>query len=387
MNYTFCYRLFTSDQKTRMLAAAANTTRSSLATSWANNQGTYPTTWAAPVAATVTPVTAGNYANYLGIMNVSLNGLKIYSLNATQDGGYVDNVKWYNLFELLPNTAYTMVIGLNNSTNNEQVGVWIDYDGNGSFNDANERVFYNSNNAATSSLTVNFTTPSTLSGDIVRMRIMNDFSTIYGMAPLSGSSSSIFAGQAEDYPVLLKSPILPLKLTTFAGRTSRNNNYLEWKTSEEINIKEFQIQRSYNGSVFATIGTVSAKGNSTSETTYNFNDNNRASGSYVYRLKMIDKTDAFTYSNSVNLKIEDVTDIEIIGNPFTNSIKMRAPQNASISLRLMDGLGRTIVQQNIQGQSGIIELPVNTSLKEGVYFLETEMNNVKTIHKLIKTKN
>lgn len=140
MNYTFCYQLFTSDQKTRMLAAAANSTRSSLTTSWANNQNAYPVSWSAPVAATITPVSSGSYPNYLGIMNISLNGIKIYSLNTTQDGGYVNNVKWYNLLQVAPNTTYSMQIGLNNSGNNEQLGVWIDYDGNGSFNDAGERV-------------------------------------------------------------------------------------------------------------------------------------------------------------------------------------------------------------------------------------------------------
>ena len=111
-------------------------------------------------------------------MNISLNGIKIYSLNTTQDGGYVNNVKWYDLLQVAPNTTYTMQIGLNNSGNSEQLGVWIDYDGNGSFNDANERVYYSNNNAPAGSVSFNFTAPASLSGNIVRMRIMNDFSII-----------------------------------------------------------------------------------------------------------------------------------------------------------------------------------------------------------------
>ena len=386
MNYTSCYRLFTSDQKTRMLAAAAISTRNGLTSSWANNQGIYPTTWLPPAPAAVIPVSAGNYPNALGIMNVSLNGITIYSLNATQDNGYVNNVKWYNLFQVLPATSYNMTIGLNNSGYYEQVGVWIDYDGNGSFNDLNERVFYNSYNAPASSFTVNFTTPSLLPGSIVRMRIMTDYSTAYGMAPLTGSIASIHAGQAEDYPVFLKSTSpLPLKLVKFTGQTINHNNLLEWVTSQETNTKEFQVERSFNGGEFVHTGTVTAKGNSNVEIDYRFTDVNAGSGTYVYRLRMVDNDGEFTYSKSISLKIQDPADLEIIGNPFRDQIKIKTPRNVSLSLRLMDLLGRTLAHRNIQQTTGaIVEIKVDPALSKGVYFLETIVNDQKTVHKLIR---
>lgn len=387
MNYTTCYRLFTNDQKTRMLATAANTTRNGLASSWANGQGSYPTSWLPPVPATVTPVSAGNYPNAIGIMNVSMNGMTIYSLNATQDNGYVNNVKWYNLFEVSPNTSYSMNIGLNNSGFYEQIGVWIDYDGNGSFNDGNERVYYNSSNAPAGSVLINFTTPSTLSGSIVRIRIMNDYSTAYGMAALSGASSSVFAGQAEDYPVFLRSTSpLPLTLVKFTGQSAGHTNLLEWRTSQETNTKEFQVERSVNGNGFDHIGTVKASVNTTTETVYRFNDDKGiVGGTYVYRLKMVDIDDHYTYSHSISLKIKDPADVEIVGNPFSNSIKIKTARNAIASLRLMDITGRTIVQRNVtQTSGGIIEMNVDPSLTRGVYLLETVVNNQKTVYKLVK---
>ena len=128
-----------------------------------------------------------------------------------------------------------------------------------------------------------------------------------------------------------------------------------------------------------------AQGNSTSEMNYRFTDNAHGSGSYVYRLKMVDMNDAFTYSTTINLKIEDPVGVEIIGNPFTNSIKLRLPPNVSVSLRLTDELGRTLVKKEIrQGQTGIVELPVNANLSRGVYLLDASVNNVKTVYKLIK---
>ncbi|MEO6490657.1 MAG: hypothetical protein ABIO04_12010 [Ferruginibacter sp.] len=86
MNYTNCYRLFTNDQKNRMQASCVTTTRSGLATSWANNQGVYPTVWTPPIAPSVTPTSSLLSANSAGITNVSLNNRIVYSLNASRDG-------------------------------------------------------------------------------------------------------------------------------------------------------------------------------------------------------------------------------------------------------------------------------------------------------------
>jgi hypothetical protein len=280
-----------------------------------------------------------------------------------------------------------MNIGLNNSGFYEQIGVWIDYDGNGTFNDANERVYYNSTNPPANALTVNFTTPSTLSGSIVRIRIMNDYSPAYGMAALSGASSSIFAGQAEDYPIFLRSNSpLPLTLLKFSGHNTGNVNALDWTTTHESNTKEFQVERSVNGSGFKLMGTVAANGNTTAETTYRFNDDyNIGGGTYIYRLKMVDIDGNFSYSNNISLKIRDSKGVEVVGNPFHNSIKVKVAQNVAVSLRLTDILGRTLAQRNVPQTSGTtIELNVDPLLTPGMYLLETIVDDQKTVHKLVK---
>jgi hypothetical protein len=216
---------------------------------------------------------------------------------------------------------------------------------------------------------------------------MNDYSPAYGMAALSGASSSIFAGQAEDYPVYLKSTSpLPLTLLKFTGHNAGNMNVLEWKTTHESNTKEFQVERSVNGSGFQLAGTVAAKGNTTTETSYRFNDDrNIGSGTYVYRLKMVDIDDKFSYSTSISLKIKDAGGVEVVGNPFHNSIKLKVAQNVAVSLRLTDILGRTLAQRSVPQTSGtLIELNVDQSLTPGVYLLEAIVDDQKTVHKLVK---
>ena len=393
MNYTMCYQVFTSEQKIRMHAAAEITMRNSLATSWANNQGGYPTTWSAPAVADVAPVTGGSYSNYLGITYVKLNNMSIHSLNATQDGGYKDNAKWYNLFELSPNTNYTMEVGLKSSNNQEQLGVWIDYDGDGSFNDAEERVYYQtglthaSSSPLTDAYTINFTTPSSLPGNIVRMRVMNDFATIYGTPALTGSIANLVGGQAEDYAVFLKNTsILPVKITEFRGQMQDKNAVLNWNTSNESNAKEYQVERSGNGSVFTTAGIVIASGNSNSEQRYSFTDMNLPAGKYYYRLKMVDQDHSYKYSNTIQLNVVRNGNVIVMGNPFTNEIRVMVKDVTGLmSLILSDANGKQVLNSTTNVSTpGMVTVPVNKELTKGVYILEIIINNERIVHKMIK---
>src|SRR5204862_7917531 len=111
----------------------------------------------------------------------------------------------------------------------------------------------------------------------------------------------------------------------------------EWKTIQEINTKEVRVERAIDGSDFKQIGTVDAHNNTTGETAYRFTDDKGiVAGTYIYRLKMVDLDGNFSYSNNISLKIKDPVDVEVIGNPFTNSIKIKTARNVQAYVRLMD---------------------------------------------------
>ena len=144
-----------------MQASLTTTSRAGLATSWANNQGSYLATFVAPIAAvTPAPISTLTTADIAGIMSVTLNGQTVFSLDATQDGGYLNNsTKWYDVFQLTPNTNYNMVVQLD-GLNHEQLGVWIDYDNNGIFNNTTEQIYlvtHIDKTTAAAGVTINFT--------------------------------------------------------------------------------------------------------------------------------------------------------------------------------------------------------------------------------------
>ncbi len=389
MNYTNCYQLFTNDQKARMQASFATTQRASLGSSWANNQGSYPAPFVAPVAATAAPVSALTGANGAGIMNVSLNGKIVYSLNATQDNGYLNNsTKWYDAFQLLPATSYTLNVTVL-TANAAQLGVWIDYNGNGVFNNTNERLYLNTNIAiGTGTISIPFTTPAAwAANNFVRLRLLNDVSTIYAVPAISSSSTSLAYGQAEDYAVYLTGGVVPVNLFSFTGKQTADAITLNWKTSQEVNNDSYDIERSVNAAAYELIGNVHASGLITGAN-YSFKDNNiLKAGNYLYRLKMKDLDGTFAYSNVLSFKVEGAKQLIVTGNPFKDKISMILPYSTgNASFKLTDAAGRIVYANNMQlsGSPTATLILQSNSISKGIYILEAVINGERFTQKVVK---
>ena len=391
MNYTNCYRLFTTDQKSRIQASCLTTSRVSLTSSWANNQGAYPTIWSAPAAPAITPVSVLTTANLAGITNMNLNGRSIYSLNASRDGGYLNNAtKWYDLFDIQASTTYTLTVTLGASSNAEQLGVWIDYNNDGSFNNTTEQLYRNTNiPAATGAdgIPISFTVPANAlisTGAIVRMRITDDLSTIFGVTAISNTSASLAYGQSEDYAVYLRSGPIPLRLINFTGKKTTDAIQLSWKTQQEQDTKSFQLERAMNGRDFMNIGNIPATGNAVGSE-YGFTDKNISPGTYFYRLKMLDKDGQFTYSNIISFTFTG-NGMLVKGNPFKDEIEVMLPGNTGeVTFRLLDAKGRVVfIKKTVAGANGITLSLKDKALANGIYILEATINGQHYSEKLMK---
>jgi hypothetical protein len=71
--------------------------------------------------------------------------------------------------------------------------------------------------------------------------------------------------------------LLPVVLGNFGVQRKSSEDELRWETEQEINSKSFEIQRSIGIKGFQSIGTVSAKGNTSSLNKYAFKDKTNAS--------------------------------------------------------------------------------------------------------------
>lgn len=389
MNYTTCNNLFTSGQKTRMNASTTATMRASQATSWANNQGTYPTVFLVPSGPTA-PV-SNLSADVTGIVEVRLNNRSISSLRATQDGGYMDGTKWYNLFELQANVMYSMTVRTV-GPNSTQIGVYIDFDNSGTFgNTAPERVYYSDFiNGATSAagVTFSFTVPiAPASGSIVRMRIMQDLASNYiGSAVFNSTSPSLVWGQAEDYPVYLRAAAVPVTVMSFTGFEKDNYASLQWKTASEFNNKGFDLEKSFDGITFNKIAFVAGHRTSTAVNDYRYNERARLSDIQYYRLKQIDLDGKFVYSNTVSIKgRNNKFDIVSVTNPFDDRINMIFSKDpgSMIGVEVIDVTGRRVFSERVASSGSTLSVRV-PGLSSGAYLLKVLVNQEVYVRKVVK---
>ncbi|HVM87378.1 MAG TPA: T9SS type A sorting domain-containing protein [Puia sp.] len=172
---------------------------------------------------------------------------------------------------------------------------------------------------------------------------------------------------------------LPLKLESFsANKISAYAVSVNWKTAQEINTDHFDIQRSSDGISFKTIGTVSAKGNSATETNYGFTDNSPEYGVNYYKLKMVDADNSFTYSTVAMVSFDQTqTSMVLYPNPVISgqSVKLSTGTNASMLLvKVHNSSGNIQSVQSFQNASGPVSLNIS-NLKTGMYFVEVVIDN------------
>jgi hypothetical protein len=172
--------------------------------------------------------------------------------------------------------------------------------------------------------------------------------------------------------------ILPLDLLSFTGKTNEGKTALTWVTTNEKEVTGFDVERSLNGNNYQRIGTVPARAtNSTTQTTYNYTDDNQATGTVFYRLKMIDKDGSFTYSSVVRISASEnkaaaysIYPNSVKGNVLNLITPLTGQANAYV--RIVDASGRVWHKEMIRSallNTGKVAI-TTTSLPTGIYYLQ-----------------
>ncbi len=180
-------------------------------------------------------------------------------------------------------------------------------------------------------------------------------------------------------------PPLPVTWLYFRGKTVAKDNLLEWATASEQNSKQFDVERSLNGTSFSKISFVSAAGNSTQAKTYQYTDYNidRLNSEYMfYRLKQVDINGGFKYSNIVKLRYSDKNTVNSIvyPNPTPGQVTILVGDIALVGTiaGIYDINGRLMESIKINASSQ----PVNLSkYVNGTYFIKLANNEVLKIIK------
>ncbi len=186
--------------------------------------------------------------------------------------------------------------------------------------------------------------------------------TIYLTYPgaCSGCGTSTICNTPEGAPQ-------PVNLSSFlVGRTGADVS-LNWKTEIEMNVVNFEVQRSYDNGSFKTIATVPGNVNGVSIKSYSFVDNTNTSQSMsFYRLKIV-KQGEISYSDIKTVKgLAAKADFVIFPNPSVGNAKITISDlSEPTRIQLLDNSGR-LVKTLMLNNTNTVEL---NGLQKGAYMV------------------
>lgn len=165
---------------------------------------------------------------------------------------------------------------------------------------------------------------------------------------------------------------------TFLGINARQKGSgvsVEWSTSQELNNKSFDVERSADGnSNWATVTTVNGAGNSSIVKNYSAYDPQPFKGVNFYRIKQVDIDGHFEYSKTVSVKLNlNSAGVTVITNPFHSSltVDISSATNQVLSARLVDITGKQVAAEKWSISTGTIRKDFSdvSRLQQGMYIL------------------
>jgi hypothetical protein len=189
------------------------------------------------------------------------------------------------------------------------------------------------------------------------------------------------------------SEIVPVELTSFTATTNGKEVILNWSTATELNNQLFEVQRSFEGSDFATVGFVNGKGTTTERQDYSYSDEVFTNGKYSYRLKQIDYLGSYEYSDVVEVDFRTFNSYLLercYPNPFnpTTTIGFGIQNKSNVKITILNAIGEEVaVVLNEEREAGFHQVEFNAAgLPSGVYFYQLKAGEFISTKKMILLK-
>ena len=170
--------------------------------------------------------------------------------------------------------------------------------------------------------------------------------------------------------------VLPVNLISFQGNIDANNKTrLQWKVGNNEMINQFEVERSYDGKEFKTVGLVFSSENKGVED-YMFYETIPAFEKVMYRLRTTSKTNEISYSRILTFqnKVTTGNNLKIIGNPVSDQLTFSytASMDKVINIRIYDMTGKVIISNKVNSFKGdnMFSFPLASTLQTSMYTVE-----------------
>jgi len=162
--------------------------------------------------------------------------------------------------------------------------------------------------------------------------------------------------------------VLPVLVYDLNAVLNNNNTVLvSWSASDDMEISDFEVERSTDGVNFSTIGTVQANAN---ESNYSLIDPNPVHGVNYYRLQIQNTDGSITYSAIKAVDLSSGASITIYPVPATTTVYVALGNAGSgISARLISVTGQILQSSFTSGGSQVISMDISR-YPAGAYFVQ-----------------
>jgi Secretion system C-terminal sorting domain len=167
--------------------------------------------------------------------------------------------------------------------------------------------------------------------------------------------------------------ILSIKLLSFYGEKELLRNILHWKAEDGFNVKEFEVEKSADGTNFTKTGTV--PGNINNSFSYLFIDTRPFYDISFYRLRIIEKDGQVSYSKIIVLKRGSASPVIVYPNPGKGliTIYFHSGQMMNSSLLIYQADGRLALSKSLKIAVGENYIPLDIQhLPNGMYILRID---------------
>jgi Secretion system C-terminal sorting domain len=175
------------------------------------------------------------------------------------------------------------------------------------------------------------------------------------------------------YKVFWLGSLVPVSSLTLDAIKNNCTANLVFTTTTEYNVDRFDVELSANnGNSFKAIGTVTAKGSSTTITKYNHSFEMQSGVAYTFRIKAIDKDGTFSYSSLSKLSCFEKGLLSIVPNPVADVFRITGMDNGKNTVKIYSTDGKLVKTQVITTSYGDVSIG---TLAKGMYIVNVINEN------------
>lgn len=238
-------------------------------------------------------------------------------------------------------------------------------------------------------------------GDLVVARY-NDATSQWMNTGNGGTTGSASSGQAGTlthdnscpppcchsiltYGSVIGSNPLPVELVYFNTTKSGQQVIIDWMTAAEVDLQEFEVEKSYDGFNFQAMQKIKAT-SATNLNQYQTIDKAPQTGDNYYRIKMVDADGGVRYSPIAIVSFDQLNPVAVHPNPIQDNFQLTGKELTGISqIEVYNQVGKRVHVGNYDLENnGTFHANDFNIRRPGLYFLYITNNGKISVSTIIK---